>query len=851
MLLRLRVCQHRLGRDYSGSVKMGIWRKSESAPAATPALFALRGQDRRSLAATLERLALIAPRLSGPDRQDLATQWCREAASESGAGASGAGAGQPGAGRLAAGDGEIRVAFLAASSDQLVMRARLAADLVSAVRPGPVTREGGVYLSCGASGRVALVFPGGNGVPAAEAAALATSLRTLGTLDRFGVPAAAAVGAGLGEITGLVWAGSLAATEASRLITQHGELRRAAGMTRTALARVPACYLSTTKLAVACGLFVAAYEGPHSHVLGGPVASIRDLARQADALGLTADVLTANHALHTPVMAPSVAPLRSVLGQVRFGSPRRRLLSTVTARPLTGQDDLAALLCAQLTSPVRFREALAQAADGAALLVMTAPDDALAAAAACSGVPVVSFPADGQGTGACAAALFVAGARPDVAALASPPSSLPRDSRAPAGAAAPLGRVAGVIGATAGTGVGAGTATDAGAGAGAAAEAGAETRPGTVIPLARPGVAAAQEPARAGGVAGASSVAGIRGRFLEAITTLRPGAELRGEIRLSGRTDPYLADYLVDGQPVFPAAMGLEAMAQAASALTGEPMRSARQVQLGQPVPVAGDGETLLRVRARAIAGGVETILHAGTGAQFAECARAVFMVASESGPARSGDGSQRAGDPGADEPVPPPSLVDGADLYDTVCFQTGRFRRVAIVSGRPPRSCRAIVRGHDDAPWFEQVPGAAGLHELMLGSPGLNDAALQVAQACVPGRVLRPGGCDSLTVTGTQVRGAVELRVFLISGPAGRPAPGAEAGEPTEYVWDIHGYDKSGQLVLAWIGLRMRDAGPLPSRRPRSGQAQRRPQAQGAPLAAVPSPPPASPASPLRRVTA
>jgi len=108
--------------------------------------------------------------------------------------------------------------------------------------------------------------------------------------------------------------------------------------------------------------------------------------------------------------------------------------------------------------------------------------------------------------------------------------------------------------------------------------------------------------------------------------------------------------------------------------------------------------------------------------------------------------------------------------------------------------------------------------------------------------------------VTGTQVRGAVELRVFLISGPAGRPAPGADADavEPTEYVWDIHGYDSSGRLVIAWIGLRMRDAGPLPSRRPRNGQAQRRPQARGAQLAAVPSPPPAPPASPPRpRVTA
>src|ERR1700744_4082676 len=112
---------------------MGIWRKPESTAAAAPALFALRGQDRRSLAAALGRLALIAPRLSGQDRQDLAAQWCREAGPETGAGVSGAAG--AGAGRPGAGDGEIRVAFLAMSNDQLVTRARLAADLVSAVRP--------------------------------------------------------------------------------------------------------------------------------------------------------------------------------------------------------------------------------------------------------------------------------------------------------------------------------------------------------------------------------------------------------------------------------------------------------------------------------------------------------------------------------------------------------------------------------------------------------------------------------------------------------------------------------------------------------------------------------------------
>jgi acyl transferase family protein/polyketide synthase family protein/polyketide synthase-like dehydratase family protein len=825
---------------------MGIWRKTESRPATgpvTPGLFALRGRDRRALAATLERLALLGPRLSGPERQQLAADWCRQAAarpSPRAAAPSSAADGSPSgtspSGTSASGsssvaeDGEIRVAFLAESNDQLVTRARLAADLVSKVRPGPVLSEAGVYLSYAARGRTVLIFPGGDGVPAAEAAAVAASVRTLRWLDRCRVTAAAGVGAGLGEIAGLVWAGSLTASEAARLITQHGELRGGAGLARTGLARIPACYRTTTKLAVSCGLFVACYEGPHSHVLGGPATAVRELARQADSLGLPAEVLAADHALHTPVMAPSVAPLRSVLSQVRFGPPRRRLASTVTGRVLTGQEDIAALLCAQLTTPVRFREALAVVADGADLLMLAAPDEALAAAAACSGLPVTSVPASGQDPGACTAALFAAGALPDLAAPAQP-AGHGTVAQIAAGAAAGTAQAAAT---------GAGPAVTRAAAQMAAPPAAHTTGPATgpsaaVIPLVRPGTAGS----------GVPGVASARGRFVEKITMLRAGEELRAEVRLSPQTDPYLTDYLVDGQPVFPAAMALEAMAQAASTLTQQPMRGARQVVLGDLVRVAADGETLLRVRARVRDDGVETFLHSGSGLQFAECARAVFVGAPESREvAEPGAGAAPPGDDAA--ACGPASLVDGVDLYNTVCFQTGRFRRVAIVSGRPPRSCRAIVRGHDDAPWFEQLPDAAA-EALVLGSPGLNDAALQVAQACVPGRVLRPGGCDSLAMTGAQVQGAVELRVYLISGPPSRPAAGDGGTEPTDYVWDIHGYDGTGQLMVAWTGLRMRDAGPLPSRRGRSAARDQEPRS--GPLTTMPAAPPAPSADPLRRL--
>ena len=114
------------------------------------------------------------------------------------------------------------------------------ARLVRGLRGGgPMISDGGVHVSSGARGRVVLVFPGGvtasgavpgsAATPAGEAMALARSLGAVQWLAGLGVRPAAAVGYGLGELAGLVWAGSLAAPEAARLLAQHGEVRRGTG----------------------------------------------------------------------------------------------------------------------------------------------------------------------------------------------------------------------------------------------------------------------------------------------------------------------------------------------------------------------------------------------------------------------------------------------------------------------------------------------------------------------------------------------------------------------------------------------------------------------------------------------
>ncbi|HEX5292798.1 MAG TPA: hypothetical protein VFX25_28340, partial [Streptosporangiaceae bacterium] len=183
-------------------------------------------------------------------------------------------------------------------------------------------------------------------------------------------------------------------------------------------------------------------------------------------------------------------------------------------------------------------------------------------------------------------------------------------------------------------------------------------------------------------------------------------------------------------------------------------------------------------------------------------------------------------------------ALVDGGELYGTVCFQAGRFRRIAGLPELTARSCRALARGPDDRAWFPPGGDGAGPGSdgLLLGSPGLNDALLQALQACVPDRRVWPAAIASVTFSGAAAAGEVEIRavaaarrpagppvpvaVTVAGGPAGRgvlvpppaPSPDADGMAPaTELTWDVTAVDGGGAILAAWRGVVLREAGALP----------------------------------------
>jgi enediyne polyketide synthase len=307
----------------------------------------------------------------------------------------------------------LRVALTAASPRQLAGQAGEAARLLRmGGQAGRADMIGSleVRVSAGAGGSVVALFPGCAESAAGQPALLAASLQALRTLDALGVRPAVGVGYGLAEITALAWAGCIPVAEAARLVAQCGQVL----------------------LSAAGRLHIAAYEGPRTHVLAGSTASVRELTRRAAVPGRPVEVLDGGKGsapMHSPGMARCPAPLRSVFAGTSFGPPRRRLISTITGRVVTEEDDMARLLAGQVTRPVLFAPAMAQAAAGADL-IMTAgrgSDSGLTARAAeCGGVPAVPIPValppgnmDQKGRHGAAltealAALFTAGALTDL-----------------------------------------------------------------------------------------------------------------------------------------------------------------------------------------------------------------------------------------------------------------------------------------------------------------------------------------------------------------------------------------------------------------------------------------------------
>jgi len=269
-------------------------------------------------------------------------------------------------------------------------------------------------------------------------------------------------------------------------------------------------------------------------------------------------------------------------------------------------------------------------------------------------------------------------------------------------------------------------------------------------------------------------------RFIDRPRVYYPGIELVAEAELSADRDPYLVDHLLDGDLLFPAVLGMEAMAQAAVVAAPSLPVVLENVEFLRPIVVPPDGSTTIRIAALNRGDGVDVAIRSGDTGFQADHFRATLR--------HTGDRPFAASRPvaGGEQRVP---LDAAADLYGGVFFQGKRFQRVLGYRRLAATSCVVEISAGSGDEWF----GSYFSRSLVLGDPGARDAFMHGIQCCVPNATLLPVGVERIYPAGPD---ELTGQVILIAAERHR--------DGDTYTYDLDVCTEDGRIVERWEGLRL-----------------------------------------------
>jgi len=180
-----------------------------------------------------------------------------------------------------------------------------------------------------------------------------------------GLEADLVMGHSLGEYSALVAAGAIDFEEAVRLVAERGAAMQDAGRRRPGAmaALIGVDDAAAVALASRAGdVWAANFNCPGQVVVSGSVEGVDRLMEHAEQDGVRVTRLAVSGAFHTPLMAPAADRLAPALDAWAPTDPEPAFLSTTTCavEPATR---LREVLLEQLTSPVRFGDAVEAALD--------------------------------------------------------------------------------------------------------------------------------------------------------------------------------------------------------------------------------------------------------------------------------------------------------------------------------------------------------------------------------------------------------------------------------------------------------------------------------------------------------
>ena len=333
-------------------------------------LFLLGADDAEGLRRQIDHLLTFAPKLSRAELTDLAAQLSATLEART-----------------------VRAAVVASTPSELAEHLQTLAAWLHA--GATAQHEAGVYLGVTSEPpRIGFLFPG-QGAPApldggalrrrfaaartlydeagfldkgdgiateiAQPAIVTAQVAALRVLARLGVTASTAVGHSLGELTALHWSGALDEQALLRLATTRGRAMAHLGSPTGAMAGIVAGPAEVEALIEGESAVIAGFNSPEQTVISGEEEAVAAVLDRAHTQGLLTRKLRVSHAFHSPLVAAAAEPLARYLRTCPLQPLRRTVVSTVTGAPLDPDEDVRALICRQVTTPVRFTEAVATA----------------------------------------------------------------------------------------------------------------------------------------------------------------------------------------------------------------------------------------------------------------------------------------------------------------------------------------------------------------------------------------------------------------------------------------------------------------------------------------------------------
>ena len=207
----------------------------------------------------------------------------------------------------------------------------------------------------------------------AQPALMATSIAVLRALEAEGVSlesAAFVAGHSLGEYSALAASGALSVADAARLLRVRGRAMQDAvpvgvGAMAAVLGLDLAAVSAVAQEAAQGEVCQAANDNdPAQVVVSGHKAAVERAVEIAKARGAKrALLLPVSAPFHCALMQPAAEAMQAALAEVTLNAPRVPLVSNVRASAVSDPEEIRALLIAQVTGAVRWRESVAWMAD--------------------------------------------------------------------------------------------------------------------------------------------------------------------------------------------------------------------------------------------------------------------------------------------------------------------------------------------------------------------------------------------------------------------------------------------------------------------------------------------------------